>query len=130
MDIHDDHDDDSNGEHPMAKYHELFTEKAEGLEEAGRKVGLYVRDVSIAMAPSHPGADPAPVMVANFTIGDVAWSDRIQNYDQYTTEGEFRKLAVQMDKEKFEEMRIEMERKLKEGNPLDVFEAEDEDDGA
>lgn len=117
----DDDDPGPGGPDPMEKYGELFREKADGLEAAGRKVGLYIRDAGLSILPM-PADDGSmmfgPVMVANFNVGDQAWSDRVQNAEQYTTEAEFRKMAVQMEKDKFEETRAELERRMQEGEEI------------
>lgn len=110
----------------IRKFDELFRSKIDGVEEAGRKVGLYVRDIGLSAAPNPATMGIEPVMVANFTVGDLAWSDRVQNAEQYTTEAEFRKMAVQTEKEKFEETKAELERRLREGE--DLLGQEDDDD--
>lgn len=108
------------------KFEDLFRSKVDDVEEAGRKTGLYVRDIGLSMAPMPDGIEP--VMVANFTIGEVAWSDRVQNAEQYTTEAEFRKMSVQMDKDKFEETKAELERRLAAGEDPLAQEDDDDDD--
>jgi hypothetical protein len=127
---HDDdgHDHDGHGHPDMSKYQELFRERADQVENAARKVGLYLQDAGMTMAPvpTDTGFEMQAVMVANFQVGDQAWSDRVQNWESYTTDAEFRKLAVQATGEKFEEMKAEMERKLREGKG--IFEDPDEDD--
>lgn len=126
-----DQNDHENGEpedemrEQMRKYEQVFRGKTDDVEAAGRRCGLYVRDIGLSMAPNteldedgDQGMAMRPVMVLNFSVGDVAWSDRIQNPAQDTTEAEFRKMAVEAEKEKFEETRAELERRLREGKDL------------
>lgn len=104
---------------PMDQFGELFREKADELENAARKVGLYIRDAGLTMIPTHDITSPlAPALVANFTVGDQAWGDRVQNPDKNSTEAEFRKMAVEMEKDKFEETKAELERRLREGKDI------------
>lgn len=112
---------DDQPDDPMFKrLQEVFLEKSEDIENAGRKVGLYIQHAGISMVPgmTDHGFDVQPVIVANFNVGDQAWSDRVQNHEQYTTEAEFRKMAVQMEKDKFEETKAELERRMREGKDL------------
>lgn len=120
-------EDDDRAQDPMQQYGDLFREKADALESAARKVGLYIRDVGLTMGPVHTdeGIQVQPVMVGNFTVGDQAWSARVQNPEQDTTETEFRKMAVEMEKDKFEETRAELERRMREGRDL-LGDAEEE----
>lgn len=125
-------DDDDDIAKEMAQYEELFRSKVDDVETAGRRVGLYVRDIGLSMAPDFgrddmgaPKVGFQPAMVANFTVGDAAWSDRVQNAEQYTTEAEFRKMAVQTEREKFEETKAELERRLREGK--DILGGDDDD---
>lgn len=105
---------------PLEKYGEMFREKADALESAARKVGLYIRDAGLTMVPTptDTGMEMRPVMIGNFSVGDQAWSDRVQNPEQDSTETEFRKMAVETEKEKFEETRAELERRMREGKDL------------
>lgn len=113
---------------PMETYGEMFREKADELENAARKVGLYLRDAGLTMVPNlHGDVAMEPALIANFTVGDQAWSDRVQNPEQNSTEAEFRKMAVEMEKDKFEETRAELERRLREGK--DLLGSDDDDDG-
>lgn len=117
-----DPDDDHDPQQEMIEqYSEIFRAKADELEAAGRKVGLYIRDAGLTMIPMPHGAPDMeinPAMVVNFTVGDQAWSDRIQNPEQDSTETEFRKMAVEMEKDKFEETRADLERRLREGKNI------------
>lgn len=112
----------------LEKYQELFRSKIEEVEDGARKVGLYMREGGMTLGPDFETQSLQPVMVLNFSVGDVAWSDRVQNPAQDTTESEFKKMAVQMEKDKFEEMREEMERRLREGKGV-FEEGEDDEEG-
>lgn len=96
----------------------------EDLENASRKLGLYADQIVVGVPslPGHVPGDPDEeekvVVVANFTIGDVAWSDRVQNPQADETDMEFRKMAVDLEKDQFEAKRAEIERRLKEGKPI------------
>lgn len=108
----------------------FFREKMEVVEDVARKMGLYVRDAGMTVMPDFASGGPRKAFVANFTVGDVAWSDRVQNPAQDATESEFRQLAAQAEREKFEEMKAEMERKLAEGKGIfDDREDAGEEDG-
>jgi hypothetical protein len=129
-----DHDHDDDGEHdndPMAPFMDIFREKMEELEPIARKMGLYVQSAGLTIAPpeQNPSGAPMPVLLAHFTIGDVAWSDRVQNAEQYSTEAQFRQIAVQSEKEKFEEMQRDLQARLSEGKEL-FDPIEDDEDGS
>lgn len=109
------------------QFEELFRSKVDGVEAAARRCGLHVHDLGLTLGPridhdpitgEHTMDGMQPVMVGNFAVGDAAWSDRIQNPQQDSTEAEFRKMAVEAEKEKFEETRAELERRLREGKDL------------
>jgi hypothetical protein len=123
-------DDDFHGpdkEDPRIKANlELFKEKMSDIEDIARRNGLYARDAGLAIAPDFESGSTRPVIVANFSVGDAAWSDRVQNPKQDTTESEFRQLAAQAERERFEEMKAEMERKLREGKG--IFDGENGED--
>lgn len=117
----------------MERYQHLIEDHAEAVESAGRRCGLHVKSIGLSMAPLHEHDDVGnttigmqPVMVCNFAVGEAAWGDRVQNAEQYTVESEFRKLASQADRDKFEEMRAELQRRLEEGG--DIWEGGDDED--
>lgn len=116
---HNEHEDDDDKPSPEDVYGEIFREKADELEPVARRVGLYMRDAGLAMnpIPNDDGTHGA-AMIVNMTVGDAAWSDRVQNPEQDSTEAEFRKMAVEMEKDKFEETKAELERRLREGKDL------------
>lgn len=102
----------------------------EELENAARKLGLYAENLAIGVPSGGPyasllGDGEKVVVVAQFTVGDIAWSDRVQNPQQEDADMEFRKMAVDLEKDAFEAKRAELERKLKEGKP--IFGDEDDD---
>jgi hypothetical protein len=92
----------------------------EELENSARKLGLYADNLAIGVPMGGPNLDDEErmVVVGQFTIGDIAWSDRVQNPQADETDMEFRKMAVDLEKDAFEAKRLEIERKLKEGKPI------------
>lgn len=101
----------------------FFHEKAEAVENAARKIGLYVQDMGLAHAPRHGGPvdeelGDNPVMVGLFTIGDVAFSDRVLNPETDSIDKEFRQMTVVAEKEQFDDLRDSLEKRLKEGKGI------------
>lgn len=93
----------------------------EELENAARRIGLYAENIAIGVpigGPNIPEGEEQMVLVAQFTLGDIAFSDRVQNPQADETDMEFRKMAVDLEKDQFEAKRQEIERKLKEGKPI------------
>lgn len=124
--------DDQTPEDPLLPWIKILEKYQGDIESACRKIGLYVMDVGLAPNP-HQGhsMDPLPpVMVVNFTIGDIAFSDRVQNPVEGRMDAEFKTIENQMAKQNFEELRDKLAKALEEGR--DPLETDDEggDDAA
>lgn len=92
------------------------------LEDEARKVGLYAQNVRMAVTE---GAEHM-VLIADFLIGDVAWSDRVQNPDMDETKDEFSKIESELTKDRFVELQEEMRRRVEQGlPPIGPTDAED-----
>lgn len=92
---------------------ELYRNLAEKLEEAARKIGLYIRDFGIGTA--HPGdPDAPPVAIAAFLIGDVALSDRVQDPVKEEINKEVHRMGTQFEQEEFEALRDRLAREAEE----------------
>lgn len=115
-----------------------FSKIVEDLGKRMEKIGLYMRDVMLATSEmdeemSSKMGDSAAVkamiesgeakfaIMAVFTIGDLAFSDRIQHPELYKEETEFRKIMPSEAELKAEFIR----NRIKQGKPL--FAADDED---
>lgn len=86
----------------------------ERLEDKARKMGLYVDHVQAVM-----GADGELVLVADFILGDVAFSDRVQNPEKYSTNTMVDTLEKSMQTDTFLEERAKIQRNLAAGrDPL------------
>lgn len=101
----------------------LFREKVDQVENTARKIGLYIQDAGLVIPkgrdPMHPEIEEGtPVMVATFSVGDIAFSDRVLNPEQDSVEKEFRKLSLQAEQEKFDDLRSDLEKRLQEGKGI------------
>ena len=87
----------------------------EQLEDAARKLGLYL---DRAMWVPTPGGPPA--LVVDFLIGDVAWSPRVQDPDQAAADTAFSQIAVEETKTDFDDLAERIRRNIAAGrSPFD-----------
>lgn len=87
------------------------------LEDAARQLGLYLSEAGVLEGEGRQA------IVATFSIGQVAWSDRIQHPENYTTEKELAVMEAGIQKDDFLDVRQQIAEKLARGE--DPF-AEDE----
>lgn len=96
------------------------------LEDDARKIGLYVDSAHVMPDPQGSGE---MVFMVDFMLGDVAFSDRVQNPEQYGSDQILRGMEAGMQRSDFEETREKMIESLKNGGSLDSFLDEPEDLG-
>lgn len=120
-----DHDDDHEHEFPHDEAaledaaRVLTTEKLPLIEEAARKIGLYVDSSTITMVPGQYG-NPEPALVVDFLVGDIAFSKRVQDPDTDSFDRSFKELEVSMLDDEFLETRAQIQRNVAAGrDPLD-----------
>lgn len=89
------------------KVQEFLKKTMESLEQAARKIGLYVESAGTGVVP---GQD-VNLLVVTFTLGEVAFSDRVQNPDKDAAESEFRTMAVQTEEEIFNQLQEDLRKK-------------------
>lgn len=119
-------DDDSND--PRQR---LFNQEAERLLEAGETVadkaerlGLYIEGSQIV--PMDTPMGPQPGLVCIFKVGDVAFTDRVQQPEQNESDDQLRVMQQQMAETDYEETKERIAKALAEGR--DPFADEDSDD--
>jgi hypothetical protein len=113
------------------KWIKMVEECGPKFETVLRKLGIYVVDMGLAPDPRQAfSQDPlAPVLVINGTIGDVAFSERVQHPVEERLDVEFKKLDNQMSKQEFEDLREKIERNMREGkDPLGTTSEEAEEE--
>lgn len=94
------------------------TENGDGLEDMLRKLGLYNDHAHIAMIDTPMG--PKPALIVDCTIGDVAWTDRVQHPENYGIDQQFRAMEVEIVDSDFEDAKVRMRRNVAAGrDPLD-----------
>ena len=75
-----------------------LTDVMEKLQEETRKMGLYVSTAVLHQEPVHDpalaaaGEKPQTKLIVSFTLGDIAFSDRIQNPEKDQVEDQFREI--------------------------------------
>lgn len=114
------------------------------LEKEAAKVGLYMREVSVGTPDQSVVAEGEQinsekviqalkdgkefVVVATFSVGDLAWSDRILNPEDYEVKKEFKKIVPNIN-----ELREDALRRIAESGSLldenpDEYEFDDDED--
>lgn len=94
------------------------------LEDGARKVGLYAQQVRLGA--NEDGS--RMVLMADFLIGDVAWSDRIQHPERYDDTTTFKQIERDLMTDKFTELRDEMQRRADAGLPPLAGNVDDDED--
>lgn len=91
------------------------------VEDAGRRCGLHLERSSVAV-PAVPDEHGGPVMiVADFAVGSLAFTDRVLRPEVEDTNKAVRVMEVDADLDEL----AEFKRRLAEGNgPLDELEGE------
>jgi hypothetical protein len=108
---------------------EVVEELVSNLSKNAEKCGLYTADITIGCEDSDIAEDIRSdpnmmvkairegtrfVILATFNIGDLAWSDRVQNPQQFHIDNDFRTLTTDHTTAYIEDLR----KKLEEGGDL------------
>jgi hypothetical protein len=88
------------------------------IEDVARQLGLYMAEAGVLEAENHR------VLLATFTIGNVAWSERVQHPEQYTTEKELAVMEAGIQKDEFLDVRTQIAERIARGE--DPFADDDE----
>jgi hypothetical protein len=88
------------------------------LEDTARQLGLYLIEAGVLEA------EERQIILASFSVGRVAWSDRVQHPERYTTEKELAVMEAGMQKDEFLDVRTQIAERLARGE--DPFEDDDE----
>lgn len=101
----------------------------ESLTKRAEKSGLYLSNVTVAASDPEVAEriaqDPSLMaqmlrdgeqflLVSSFTVGDIAWSDKVQNPDAAASDKEFRAMVTDAPLENFEQIKKD----LQAGKPL------------
>lgn len=76
----------------------------EKIEAATRKLGLYVQTTDLVLIAEH-GGEPRLGIAASFLIGDLAWTDRVQDPEADETADEIASMETHLTREKAQELR-------------------------
>lgn len=91
---------------PNEEYYEKLAPVIEKLQEEARKIGLYVSAAFLQPDPmTIPGEKTEPRIIVTFAVGDVAFSDRVQNPEQDEVEDQFRGIEHGMVRDQVEEIK-------------------------
>lgn len=97
----------------------------EKLEETSRKMGLYPEQAHAMKMP-----DDSFVFVVEFLLGDVAFSDRVQNPQKYSTDTMVNTMEKNLLGDTFLEERAKIQKRLAAGlDPMDDSRDEELMDG-
>ena len=105
---------------PDENDHKLF-EKIHELEDGARQIGLYLEEAGVLQH----GETGQHAIFANFNIGKVAFSDRVQHPEKYTVDSEFKNIATDMARDDFLDARTKIAVALEKGE--DPFASEDDE---
>lgn len=83
---------------------------AEKLEDAARQIGLYLKITDYGIVEGEDGS-PQVAIIANFLIGDLAWSDRVQDPAAEADMDQVAAMETALMREKAQELRDRMRRK-------------------
>ena len=102
-------------------------EKMRDLEEAARKVGLYLDRAAVIVVETHQG--PQPALVANFAINKVAFTQRIQKPEDDDFAQRFRAIEAEMSTQAAKDAKAQMKKNIEAGrHPLDDGDDEAEEE--
>ncbi len=87
-------------------------EKADALEAAAQKLGLYLQTCDLGTA-SGPDGTLRMVIIAQLATGDITWTDRILRPEVADINDEFIQMSTKMDEEAFEEYKAKIERRMR-----------------
>ena len=78
----------------------------EKFTDGARRLGLYTEGISVHVdANPDPGSPPKHKLVAQFSLGDQAFSKRVQDPETDQMNHEFRKIEGQSVRDQWEEIR-------------------------
>jgi hypothetical protein len=89
----------------------------EALDDLARQLGMYVEHYNWIPTP-----DGQEALVVDFVLGDIAFSDRIQNPQKYSTDDAIRRIAKQLEADTFLDERTRLKEVLAQGG--DVLEGD------
>lgn len=82
---------------------ELIEQLVGNVTAEAQKIGLYLTgEIQIAQQ-TNAYNEVANIVICTYTIGDVAWSERVQNPGEDAIESEVRKMAVEIEDMEFGE---------------------------
>lgn len=97
---------------------DLLFERWTDVPDELRQIGLYeAGPPQIAMVPTPFG--PRPALVANFSIGKVAFSKRVQHPEDAKFDNQFDVMAIQAEDDAFLDEQNRIRRLLAEGKTMD-----------
>jgi hypothetical protein len=101
---------------------DLLTRAIPEMEDAARKIGLYMEQAVPMQVPLPPYGEPQLAVVAHFTIGEVAFSDRVQQPEVDQLERQFAEIEAGAAADEFLDIRNRLARsKGKNVDPLDLL---------
>lgn len=122
---------------PDGTAHEEIKELVSKLEDATRKIGLYLEDVAVAspdqttalnaltnkeaLTEAVTSGEASLILVGTFAIGDIAFSKRTLDPEQHKVDDEARMLLPKPE----DELRDKIKKALEEGK--DIFDLGEED---
>lgn len=123
----DDHDHDDEGEQELppeirAQF-DLLIERSEKLIDKARQIGLYIEGHPQVQIVPTPGG-MAAALVVQYTIGKVAFSDRVQNPEKDKFDDQFRVMEIEAQDDDFLDERQRIAKALDAG--LDPYAPEDD----
>ncbi len=93
-------------------------ERSSDIDDIARNLGLYINETNLVVVGMQDG--PKAAMVLDMTIGDVAFSPRVQNPEEFDIDKSFAEMQVSMMDDEFLDSRVRIQRNIKEGrDPLD-----------
>lgn len=108
---------------------ETLMERFREFEDKARPLGLYLEGhPQVALVPQPPHGQPEIALVANFQIGRVAFSDRVQNPPKAEVDDTVRKMDITLKDDQFLDERQRIQEGLAAGKTLDEILLGDEDD--
>lgn len=104
---------------------DVLNTRAEGLDDLLRKLGLYVEGGQVIGADTPLGV--RPVLVLHCQIGDVAFTERVQDPETAAFNDQFRVMEAEQGTSDFLDAHQQMQRNIAAGrDPLDDGDGDDE----
>lgn len=101
---------------PPPEWMEALLERASALADAALRIGLYADDVTFAPVPTPFG--PRVAAVIRFSIGEVAFTKRVQDPEQERVDRQFKEMTFSMGTDRFLDERERMKKLLSEGRSI------------